>query len=416
MWPCQLRFIFVCAFVGVVMSMIDYARAQGIERESLSGESVAEQLRQSGDNEPYNLRLGPVTLRLDADITTSFDDNVNFAKTGRIADILITPSTLVHARWKVSELNSIDLDVGIGYQIYLFHTQYSSILLSPDSLAQFNFFIGDVAINVHDGFSYQQDPTQIGQLSNTVQLSRFQNDAGVRGTWDLEDITLSLDYDHSNLWVTDSIYDYLTNQSDTVAPKVTFKVDESIQAGLGASFSDVRYEQNFQNDYLTFSVGPFVNATISKNISVNAQAGGYFSDYATGGQNGDSQNIDSYYGSLGVNHRINDFVSESLTAGREYLPGLTSNFTERVYANYTATWQATKTINVGGNLFWENLNDSDASLRETSNRYGCGLNLNDSLNEHMTLNLNYQYLLKDANPSEFSYYQNVTTVGFQYRF
>jgi len=396
--------------------MTDKAKAQGIERESQSGESAAEQLRQSGVNQPYNLRLGPITLRAEADINTSFNDNINLAKTGGISDILITPSAVIHARWNVTDLNSLNLNIGIGYQMYLLHSQYNSLLLSPDSEAQFNFFVGDVAINLHDSFSYQEDPTQVGQLSNTVRLSRWQNDAGIGATWDLNDIVLSLDYDHANLWVTQSVYDYLTNQSDTIAPKITVKINRTIDTGISASFSDVRYEQNFQNDYTTFSLGPFVTAKISDNLSVNGQGGGYFSNYSKGGLNGDSENISSYYASGGVNHRINAAFSESLTAGREFLPGLTSNFTERIYANYTDAWQATSFIYVAASLWWENLNDSEASFRETSNRYGCGLNVNDSLTEHATVSLGYQYILKDADPSVLSYDQNLVTAGFRYQF
>jgi hypothetical protein len=412
----KLRFISVCVCIGALMNMTDKAKAQGIDRESLSGEGLAEQLQQSGVNQPYNLRLGPVTLRLEADTTVSYNDNINLASTGRIADILITPSATLHALWKVSDLNTLTLDLGIGYQMYLLHSQYNSLLLSPDSEAQFNFFVGDVVINVHDSFSYQQDPTQIAQLSNTTRLSRFQNDAGIGATWDLNDMILSLDYDHANLWVTQSTYDYLTNQSDTIAPKLTIKVDKTIDAGISTSFSDVRYEQSFQNDYLSFSVGPFVNATISDNLSVNAQAGGYFTDYSKGGLNGDSQNISSYYGSAGVNHRINEFIRESLTVGREFLPGLTSNFTERVYANYADTWQATSTLNVNASLWWENLDDSDATYRETSNRYGAGLNLDEDVTKHATLSLDYQYILKDANPSVLSYDQNSVSLGLRYQF
>ncbi|HEV3271725.1 MAG TPA: hypothetical protein VGZ93_06035 [Candidatus Methylacidiphilales bacterium] len=398
------------------MSMIDRAKSQDTSRESLSGESVAEQLQQSGVNQAYNLRLGPVTLRLESDITTSFNDNINLANTGRITDIVMTPSSVVHANWKISELNTLTLDLGIGYQMYLLHSQYDSLLISPDSEAEFNFFVGDVIISLYDGFSYQQDPTQIGQLSNSTRLSRFQNDAGVRATWDLNDIVLSVSYDHANLWVTQSAYDYLTNQSDTISPKITIKVDPSINTGISTSFSDVRYEQNFQNNYTTVSAGPFVTATISHNLSVNAQVGGYFSNYSTGGLNGDDEDISSYYASAGVNHRINDALSESLTAGREFLPGLTSNFTQRIYANYADTWQATSTIDVNTNLWWENLDDSDAAVHELSNRYGVGLNVDDNLSKHATLSLGYQYILKDADPSTLSYYQNLGTVGFRYQF
>jgi hypothetical protein len=396
--------------------MINHAAAQGIERESLSGESVAEQLRQSGVNQPYNLLLGPVTLRAEADATVNYNDNIGLNKTGRLSDVILTPSGVLNADWKVSDLNDIHLVLGIGYEAYLIHSQFNSLLLSPDSEAQFNFFVGDVIITLHDSFSYQQDPTAIAQLSNQTRLSRWQNDVGVSATWDLDEIILSLDYDHANLWVTQSAYSYLTNQSDTFSPKVTVKVNPSIDAGVSLSVSDVRYEQSFENDYVSLSVGPFVNATISKNLSVDAQVGGYFADYDTGGGNGDSENVSSFYGSAGVTHRINDFLNQSATVGREFIPGLTSNFTQRVYANYTLTWQATKDINLGGNLLWENLDDSDAIFHEDSNRYGAGISANDNLNQHLTLSFNYQYLIKDANPSILDYSQNSTTVGMRYQF
>jgi hypothetical protein len=416
MEPRKLRFLLLCVYMLTLTSMMHRASAQGIERESLSGENVADELRQSGANPVYNLRLGPVTVRAEADVTANFNDNIGLSKDGRIADIVLTPSATLHALWQVSDLNTIHLDLGIGYETYVLHSQYNSLLLSPDSDAEFNFFVGDVAFNLHDTFSYQQDPTAIGQLSNTVRLSRWQNDAGIEATWDLNDIVLSLGYDHANLWVSQSIYNYLTNQSDTLTPKLTVKVDPSIDTGLSMTLSDVRYEQNFENNYTTLSIGPFVTAKVSDNLSLQAQAGGYFSDYAKGGANGDSENVASYYGSVGVNHRINSSINEALNFGREFLPGLTSNFTERVYANYTATWQATSAINLGGNVLWENLEDSDAAFREDSNRYGAGFTVNDTLTDHATLSFNYQYLLKDASPSFLSYTQNSATVGISYQY
>ena len=417
MRPCNLRFVFLCALIGMLMNMIDLVKAQGIERQSLSGESVAEQLRRTGDDIPYNMRLGPVSVRAEADISANFNDNIGLTKDGRIADCIMTPEAYLFGTWKVSDLNTLQFEVGLGYEAYLLHSEFNSIIISPDSTAQFNLFVGDVLLSFHNSFSYQQDPTQIGQLSNQVRLSRFTNDAGVSATWDLNDIVLSLAYDHSNLWVLQTSYDYLTNQSDTVAPKFTVKVNESIETGIEVSVSDVRYEQSFQNDYVTESVGPFVTATVSNNLSVQGRIGGYFSQYDTGGGNGDSQSdISSFYVSAAVSHRINDTMNESATAGREYIPGLTSNYTQRIYANYTFTWQAMKYLNLGGNILWENLEDSDSFQREDSNRYGAGVSINDSITEHATLTFNYQYLIKDAEPSSLSYYQNSTTVGLRYQF
>ena len=412
----KLRFALLGVYMVTLLSMTDRASAQGIERESLSGENVAAEMRQSGVDLPYNLRLGPVTVRAEFDATANFNDNIGLTKDDKMADLILTPTAILHARWQVSDLNTILFNIGIGYETYAFHSQYNSLLLSPDSEVSFNFFVGDVAFNFHDNFSYQQDPTQIAQLSNTVRLTRWQNDVGLSARWDLNDIVIELAYDHANLWVSESAYSYLTNASDTFSPKLTYHVDSSIDAGLNMSISDVRYQQSFQNDYNNLSVGPFVTAKISDNLSVQAQFGGYFTDYSQGGGNGDSENIASYYGSAGVNHRINESMNETATIGREFLPGLTSNFTERVYANYTFTWQATKSFNSGANFFWENLTDSAAAFSENSDRYGFGLDLGYDLNEHARLSFNYQYLLKNADPSYLSYDQNSVTFGARYQF
>jgi hypothetical protein len=404
------------ALLGAFMAPSNPAEAQEIGSVSQSGPAVAEALQQSGANQPFNLRVGGINLRADAGTEVDFNDNIGITKSNRLSDFIVTSTANVHGQWKVSDLNTLKFDVGIGYEAYLLNSQYSSLILAPDSQTSFNFFVGDVAINLHDNFDYQQDPTVVAQLSNQTRLSRFENDAGVTAKWDLNDIMLEADYDHANLWVTDSIYDYLTNQSDTISPRVTVKLDETISTGVSASFSDTRYEQSFENDNLSESLGPFVNATFSKNLSVFGQAGGFLTQYDRGGGNGDSSGVASYYASLGINHQINAYLNQSLTAGKEYIPGLTSNYTARLYANYTNSWQATKTISTTSGVFWENLSDSGGPVRETSDRFGLNLRVTDTLSEHISVSLGYQFLLKDAEPSYLSYYQNVGTMGMQYNF
>jgi len=383
---------------------------------SQTGESAAQQMRAQNTNQQYNLRVGPVLLRAEADLTTQFNDNIGFSKDGRVADIVVTPMGILHGRWGISDLNTLTFNIGVGYQAYLFNSQYDDVVISPDSELSFNLFVGDCTINFHDSFSYQQDPTQVGQLSNQVRLSRFQNDAGISAKWDLNDYFVELDYDHSNLWVLQSQFDYLTNQSDTIAPSITWKINETLNAGLQASFSDTRYEQSFQNDSTSETFGPFVKATLSDFLSVSAAAGGFLTQYSNGGGNGDNSNLSSYYANMGINHQITKFLSQSLTAGKEFLPGLTSNYTQRIYINYGDQWNATQFIFVTTNLFWENLDDSDSAFRENSNRYGLSFSIHDQLSEHLVVNVGYQFLLKDADPSYLSYYQNVGTVGLNYNF
>lgn len=398
------------------MSFTSNGRAQGIERESLSGMGLAQALLRASDNQVYNMRLGPVQLRVDAYLPIAYNDNINLAKTGRISDFVVTPQAAVHGTWKVSELNTLTFDLGIGYQAYLSHSQYNDLLITPDTQASFNFFVGDVALNLHEYLDYSQDPSAIGQLSNQTRLARFINDVGVTAKWDLSAVILELDYDHSNFWVTQNTYSYLTNQADSVTPKVTIPIDTNLKTGVSATYSNTRYDKSFENDYQTISAGPFLDAQLTENLSIEAQAGGYFSMYARGGGNGDNSDVSSYYANGGITHRISEFDTQALTVGREYIPGLTSNFTERVFANYQNTWKATEFTSVSGNLWWENLDDSDAVFRENSNRYGVGLDVQQNVAERLTLTFNYQYILKDANPSFLSYYQNVGTLGLRYSY
>src|ERR1022692_3627264 len=53
-------------------------------------------VRSQIENQPYNLKIGPVTLRADAGSTVSYNDNINLANTGRQEDWIITPNLNVH--------------------------------------------------------------------------------------------------------------------------------------------------------------------------------------------------------------------------------------------------------------------------------------------------------------------------------
>lgn len=375
-----------------------------------------ERSRAAEETQPYNLKLGPINIRADASLNTSFNDNINLSKNGREADMVTDPFVGMHALWQLTDTNFINFNMGLGYEFYTIHSQNDNFTIAPDSQLLFNMLVGDTKITLHDDFSYQQNPLLVGQLSNSSRFPVLTNDAGVGLSWDLNDISVSLDYDHTNEWVFASIYNYLNYEKDSLSPEFTFKLNQTIDTGLSITLSDMRYDQNIQNDNTTIMAGPFVKAQFSDSLSVNAQAGYIVTTYSHGGLNGDSENINSFYGSLGVNHKINDATTESFTGGRDFLPGLSSNFTQRTYANYTIGWQATSYVNFASNLSWENLDDSNASLREVSNRYQIGLNLDYAVTSHANLTLGYQYILKDSDVSTLSFYQNLVTVGLRYQF
>jgi hypothetical protein len=367
-------------------------------------------------DQPYNLQIGPVTLRADAGSTVSYNDNINLAESGRQEDFIITPDVNIHGLWQVTELNALTFDLGFGYERYLLHPNDSSPLIAPDSQAQFKIFIGDFKITLRDTFSFQNNPTQVGQLSNVSQFQDFTNDAGITVDWDVGDLTVTFAYDHTSFYVLQQNYSYLDYQADTVSPKITFNLSKTLQAGINASVASTRYDQSVQNNSIQLSGGPFIADQISENLALEAQGGWEFADYAQGGTNGDSSNISSFYGNVGITHRINDALQESLTFGRSFLPGITSNYTSQIYVNYQPTWHATTLFDIAPQFSWQQLQDSEATVSQNSIIFEAGLTVNFLVTQHSTATLSYNYLMKDSNLSMMSYNQDLVSLGLKYQF
>ncbi len=368
------------------------------------------------NNQPYNLQIGPVTLRADAGSTVSYNDNINLAQTGREDDWIVTPDFNVHGRWQATQLNILTFDLGVGYQQYILHPSNDSFQIAPDSQLKFQMWISDFEIIFHDGLSYENNPVGVGQVSNVTQFHRLTNSADITVDYDIGDMTLSLEYSHTNFYVFESAYSYLDYQSDAVSPQVSFKFSKTIEAGFGVSLDSTRYDQTVENNYTEITAGPFVSAQLSENLSVIAKGGGEIAQYGQGGSNGDTSSLESYYGSAGITHRINSALSEAVSFGREYIPGLTSNYTDRIYANYTPKWRATSLFNIAPQFWWEHLQDSGGIINETSTRFGAALNLGFTLTEHATVNFGYNYVNKNSNLKSLSYSQDVLTLGLNYQF
>ena len=372
------------------------------------------------NNQPYNLLIGPVTLRADAGMTVNYNDNINSAQTGRRNDWIVEPDVNFHGLWQATDLNTLTIDMGVGYQRYLIHPQYSAPVISPNSQALYKIFVGDFRITLQDSLSYQTNPTAVGQLSNIVQFRRFLNTAAVGVDWDIGDLTATLAYNHTNFWVFEPAYSYLDYQSDAVSPQVALQLSKAMQVGFTVSLGSTRYDQTVQNNYTQLMAEPFIMYQISEYLSIRAQAGWELNNYANGGTNGgtngDTSNTDSFVGNFGITHRVNDALTESLTGGREFLPGITSNYTDRIFVNYTPAWHATSRFDIAPQLWWERLQDSSATVSELSTRFGVNMTIGLKLTEHSTVNLSYNYVRKISNLNSMCYYQDVAGMQFSYQF
>jgi hypothetical protein len=395
-----------------------HLRAQEAVRPSLAGEAAAEARRQSVEQIPYNLLAGPVRFRFSITTGIEYNDNINLAEVNKQDDVIIRPQFNIDAIWPVTQLNTLRLDLGMGYAFYLQHpdNNTNSVLISPGSQLAFDIFIQDFRINIHDRFSLQQDPTAEIQLSNVVDYGRFENTAGISVLWDLNKAVLTFGYDHYTYISTTETFDYLNRNAEELSFSAYFALSSTIGAGLETAAVYDYYDQGFLNDSVSYSVGPFIEAQITDYLRVRASVGYQFIDFDHGAGVNDTNDASDWYGNIGISHRINSAISQTLTAGHETQLGVDSNFVVINYVRHTVSWAIIRNVLLSTELFYETGDDSGGILDEHIQRYGGAITAGYQVTPHVTLGLRYQYIQKQSDLPLRDYKQNSIAADATYSF
>lgn len=393
-------------------------RAQDAVRPSLAGEASAEARRQSVEQIPYNLLAGPIRFLFSVTTGVEYNDNINLAETNKQEDIIIRPQFNIDAIWPVTQLNTLKLDLGLGYAFYLNHPNANTngVLIQPGSQLSFDIFIQDFRINLHDRFSLQQDPVAQLQLSNVVDYGRFENTAGISVLWDLNKAVLTFGYDHYTYVSTTSTFDYLDRNAEELSFSAYFAFTSTTGGGLETAVVDNYYNQHFLNDSVTYSVGPFVETQITNYLKLRASGGYQFINFDGGGGVLDASDSNDFYASILLSHRINANIFETLSAGHESQLGVNSNFVALNYVRHTATWNIINRTLLNTELFYEDGDDSGGIFSEHIQRYGGAIALGYQITKHVTLGLRYQYTQKQSDQPGRDYKQNRVSLDGTYSF
>lgn len=393
-------------------------RAQEAVRPSLAGEAAAEARRQSIEQIPYNLLAGPMRFRFSITTGIEYNDNINLAETDKQDDIIIRPQFNIDAIWPVTQLNTLRLDLGIGYSFYLNHSNANTngVLISPGSQLAFDIFIQDFRINLHDRFSLQQDPTAQLQLSNVVDYGRFENTVGVSVLWDLNKAVLTFNYDHYTYVSTTDTFSYLDRNAEVLSFSAYFALTSTTGAGIETTAVYDYYDQSFLNDSVTYSVGPFLETQVTNYIKLRASAGYQLIDFDSDGGVEDTSDANEWYANILLSHRLNAAITQTLAAGHESQLGVNSNFIIVNYIRHTATWAIINRVLLATELFYEDGDDSGGLFSEHIQRYGGAATLGYQLTPHITLGLRYQYTQKQSDQPLRDYKQNRVSLDGTYSF
>jgi hypothetical protein len=402
--------------------------SQDAVRPSLAGEASSEARVQDVSRIPYNLMVGPIRFRLSATVGAEYNDNINLADTKTQDDFIIRPNVNVDAIWPITQLNTLQLDIGLGYAFYIDHSNADTngVLISPKSQIAFDIFVGDFRINIHDRMSLQQDPVQEGALSHVVDYGRFENTAGISLLWDLNKILVTLGYDHYNYVSTVHDFDYLDRNAEILSGSAVYLVTPTIGAGVEGNAVFTRYDQTGLNDNTDYSIGGLLETEITNNIKLRL-AGGYqninfdhnfvtspFGPFLVTFR--DHTELSDYYANILIGHRLNAVISQSLSAGHENQLGINSNYIRLNYIRHTVTWNIIRSTLVSTEFFYEDAKESGGFIGEHFHRLGGAITLGYQLTPHVTLGLRYQGTTKDSDVALRDYNQNRVSLDGTYSF
>jgi hypothetical protein len=133
-------------------------------RSSLAGAAAAAAMVRTLNPDNYDIHVGGWNFQARASFEAEYIDNVYWTQLNPKADLVLRPRIDLDAYWRISDLNTLTLNLGLRYEYHLDNPSLNSDapLLSPRSELAFNFFVGDFRFKIRDQFNFDES------LNNTV--------------------------------------------------------------------------------------------------------------------------------------------------------------------------------------------------------------------------------------------------------
>ena len=406
----------MACFTGVTVKAQDSIRPSGI------GELAADARGpQAAAARSQFMRIGPVDVNASAELGVDYNDNVGLSENDRKNDVIFRPRLNVDAAWQVSRLNTIRLGLGLSYAKYVNNPKLDTqaLLLDPGSQFAFDVYVGEhLRLNIHDRILISQNPIDEATLSNVQRFARIQNSAGVTAFVRFPELDFALGYDHFSYNTLSSDFNFLDRTEEQFFLRARRRVSDALGAGVETSAALINYSENVHNSGTSWTAGAFVDATVSEYTTLRISGGYQEMDFDDNGAIRNQRGFHSWYANLAAAQRLSQYLSHTLTAGREARLGLDVNFADYVFARYNATWTMNATMTWNFDAFVEDANEAGtgAPTAEHAFRWGAGAALAWRVADRTTLGFRYQYVNKDSDLLLRSYYQNVASVNLNYQF
>ena len=397
---------------------------------------------EAAEADKYNFAIGDIRFGLAVGSGIEYNDNITLSDHNRISDFVYRPSLDLQATWRISDLNTLRFNLGASYALYFNHPEFNTdgVLFSPNSELELTFFVKEIKFTVRDRFSYQEDPYDVGQLSNVPVYRRYENQLGIEMDWAInQSFDLRLGYDHYNLWATQQEFSDQTRSIDTVFIKPAVQINPAVKIGINASFSWIDFTDSDRGTGNAILAGPFIEWQLSEFTNLYLE-GGYQgmnfdvpSNFVSNEvdqlnlsaadavavsrilRESNSGDVSTYYIKFEINNHPTESFRHRLSFSKTAEVGFTTNSYDLYHVEYNADWKIFQHAEFGPTLFYEHYETTGVD-GENANRFGAALGLRYHFNNSLTVGLDYRYIYKDSNLVNANYYQNLALLSLYYKF
>jgi hypothetical protein len=352
-------------------------------------------------------------------VSLQWNDNISVSDQGSRDDVILRPSSQFDGSYPLTAWNQFRVKVGVGYEKYFKHDEYSRLYLESGSELSFDAYVKDWWINVHDRFQYTHDPGKNPGVAGVSRYGGLDNKAGLTGTWDLQDVVATFGYDHQNYFSSSSSYKYMDRASELLSARGGFKLRPRLTAGLEGTGSFTAYDEPVLNDSQGYSAGGYLEWQPGEVLRAELHAGyaAYYFDQTSRVVKATDQ--DSWYVGLSISHAVTDWMTYSLGAGHELRLGVQADTIEASNARLNFQWQLVKDLSLNTAFSYEHGQQGQgqaALVDETYDHFGASLGVSRNLTRRLSLAFSYRFTLRASGAASREYAQNLLELQATYQF
>ncbi len=367
----------------------------------------------------YNVKVGPTGWRFGTGLTVEYDDNVTLGQVNHESDVIFRPEINAQMLWPVTDKNTLNLSVGVGYSAYLEHRELDRIYLTPGSEMSFDLYAGDFWINLHDRFSISENSYQDPTVTGAGDYSRLENAVGATATWDLNKVVVRGGFDHVDYVALSGSSGQPDGQSELAWSSAGYALKPGMFAGveLGGGLLHYSGTNVSFSDARQVNAGVFFESQVSQYLHFRGSVG-YTLYSPDTGQSTNSNSVSDFtgiYADLSLQHRLNRFLDYTLSAGRSINFAFYGGSVDLTYARWLANWKVMEKVGIGTSLQYEH-GTQVTFTGETFDRYGGSISLSRTLTAKSSGSLGYQFYWRTSDVKGRDYTANIVSLNFSYRF